>query len=225
MPEMTRPANSHQSDGAMAIERVVDAQSRARQQDDPAPAEAIRQRSEDRREHELHRREDAAEQAVDRGAPRRVSAAEVHDQARQDGNDDPERQHVDDDGDENEGKRSTPGSYGVRRAHRLRLDRLPGTQRGERGVIRGVDPVHVGGRHAQVAQLPVLQAVDPSVDRKRLAARPGLLDDRGLADVTRLLDDVQLAEAIDLRRECRRWARAVADAARTRPARDAASCR
>src|SRR4051812_30389796 len=96
-------------------------------------------------------------------------------------------------------KAARPGCTASGALISLRFDRLGGAQCSEGGVVRGVNPVYVGRGHAQVAKLPVLQAVDPPVDRKRLSARPGLLHNRGLADVASLLDDIQLAEAIDLR--------------------------
>ena len=42
-----------------------------------------------------------------------------------------------------------------------------------------------------------MQAVDPAVDDDLLAALPGFLDDGRLADVERLLDDVELAQRVD----------------------------
>ena len=48
----------------------------------------------------------------------------------------------------------------------------------------------------EIAQQAVVQRVDPGVDGERLAARPGVLHDRRLADVERLFQDVQFAQPI-----------------------------
>ena len=71
---------------------------------------------------------------------------------------------------------------------------------------------------------PLLQAVEPAVHDQLLAARPGVAHDRGLADVARLLDDVELAERVDAPRLVDAWP-ASRCAGRARPGRSAASCR
>src|SRR5215210_5790220 len=62
----------------------------------------------------------------------------------------------------------------------------------------------------EVAQQPVVQIVDPGVNGEVLAAAPGILHDRGLADMPRLFDDVEFAETpltlgrlVDGRNGCR----------------------
>src|SRR5262245_9194151 len=49
---------------------------------------------------------------------------------------------------------------------------------------------------AEIAQQAVVQAIDPAMNRDRLPLAPRVLDDRGLANVTHLLDHVQLAQSI-----------------------------
>lgn len=53
--------------------------------------------------------------------------------------------------------------------------------------------------HSQVVQEAIAQAVDPAMDLHLLPARPRVLDDRGVADIIGLLDDVKLAEGVQLR--------------------------
>jgi hypothetical protein len=52
---------------------------------------------------------------------------------------------------------------------------------------------------AEVAQPAIAQGVNPPVDGQRLPPGPGILHHGRLADVPRLLDDVQLAEQVDAR--------------------------
>ncbi len=54
-----------------------------------------------------------------------------------------------------------------------------------------------GDAHPEVAQQPVLEPVHDPVHGEFLAVRPGVLDDRRLADVDDLLDDVQLAQPVE----------------------------
>ena len=72
---------------------------------------------------------------------------------------------------------------------------------------------------------PSSQAVDPGVQRQRLAAPPRVLHDRRARDVHHLLDHVELAEPVDARDLVGKARRAAPRAARRRPARGAASCR
>ena len=83
---------------------VVEPEPEIRDQDHRPAAEAIRQRADARREQELHQRPDGAEQAVDFGGARGVAAEEVDHQLGQHRNDDAERQHVEQHGDEDEGE-------------------------------------------------------------------------------------------------------------------------
>src|SRR5574343_276901 len=48
---------------------------------------------------------------------------------------------------------------------------------------------------AEVVHQAVLQAIDPAVDGQPLAARPGIFDDRGIAQADDLFQHVQLAQA------------------------------
>ena len=95
---------------------VVEAEPEIRQQDHRPPSEAIRQRAVDRREQELHQRPGGAEQAEIVGAADRVAADEIEHELRQHRDDDADRQHVEQHGDEDEGeggaaKRSGCGSH------------------------------------------------------------------------------------------------------------------
>jgi hypothetical protein len=51
----------------------------------------------------------------------------------------------------------------------------------ERRLIHPLDVGQLGHRHLQIPQPSVTQAVDQAVHRQRLAAYPGVLDDRGFA--------------------------------------------
>src|SRR5258708_32351067 len=63
--------------------------------------------------------------------------------------------------------------------------------------LRLLGPAHRG---IEIVQPPVMNAVDQPVDGKRLAAPPRLLDDRGIAHIVDLLDDVELAQHVGMRR-------------------------
>src|SRR3954447_20718573 len=52
---------------------------------------------------------------------------------------------------------------------------------------------------AEIGEAAVLQTVNPPVDVDDLVAGPGILNHRRLADMSRLLEDVELAQAIDAR--------------------------
>jgi hypothetical protein len=53
------------------------------------------------------------------------------------------------------------------------------------------------GSDAEVAKEPVVEVVDEPVHRERLAARPRVSDDGGLADVRDLFDHVELAQTVE----------------------------
>ena len=55
----------------------------------------------------------------------------------------------------------------------------------------------MGDCHLEVPYDTVAERVDPAVDAKLLAARPGLLDENVGGDVPHLADDVQLAESVE----------------------------
>jgi len=63
-------------------------------------------------------------------------------------------------------------------------------------LIHRLHFLKVGNGEVQVPQQPVLEPVDPAVDRQFLATIPCVAGDRGLADVGNLLDDIQLAKPV-----------------------------
>src|SRR5690606_32279174 len=77
-----------------------------------AATEAIRQRTENRRADELHQRPYGGEHAINRRAARGIAAGEVDHDLRQYGNDQPQRQHVERDGDQNEDQRRSAQGCG-----------------------------------------------------------------------------------------------------------------
>src|SRR5438309_12096468 len=77
--------------------------------------------------------------------------------------------------------------------------RLAVTDRFQRSPIARLEFRRRGDAHAEMAEQPVLEPVNPAVDRERLAALPGVADDRRLTNVAHLLDHVQFAEDIDAR--------------------------
>src|SRR6478735_3737876 len=83
----------------------------------------------------------------------------------------------------------------------LPVRRVPEAKRCQGGVVGLVDAVDSARGYAEVAQAAVREAVYPPMNRQRLTSSPRLLDDRGLTHVSRLLDDVQLAEPIDTYRK------------------------
>ena len=87
-------------------QHVVQRQSEIRQQHHRPPAEAIRERAEDRREQELHQRPGGTEQAEDPRRRRRVVVDKTFHELGQDRQDQAERKHVEQDGDEDEGCRA-----------------------------------------------------------------------------------------------------------------------
>ena len=99
-------------------QHIVGREPEIRQQHHRPPPEAIRQRAEHRREHELHQRPGGAEQAEDARRVRRVVVDEALDQLWQDRHDHAEREHVEQDGDEDEGDRAAPDRRSALR-HRL----------------------------------------------------------------------------------------------------------
>ena len=98
-------------------QHIVQRQPEIRQQHHRPPAEPVRQRAEDRREHKLHQRPGGAEQAEDPRRRRGIVVDKAFDQLRQDRHDQAEREHVEQDGDEDEGRRAA--------AHRRALSAAP----------------------------------------------------------------------------------------------------
>ena len=81
-------------------------------------------------------------------------------------------------------------------------------------IVVPFDPTVAADQELRItlAEQPVVQPVHEPVDRDLLAPSPGVADDRRLADVLDLVDDVQLAQPVDpigfgqsrQRRLCRR---------------------
>ena len=59
-----------------------------------------------------------------------------------------------------------------------------------------VDLVGVGNADGEVAEQTVTKPVDETVYRERSARCPGILDDRCVAHVADLLDDVEFAQSL-----------------------------
>ncbi|MGY3527999.1 hypothetical protein ACVISU_000767 [Bradyrhizobium sp. USDA 4452] len=87
-------------------QHVVRGKAEIRQQDHRPAAKAIGQRAQDRRADELHQGPDRAEHAEDACRVGGVIADEALDQLGQDRDDDPEREHVEQQGDEDEDHRA-----------------------------------------------------------------------------------------------------------------------
>ena len=60
-------------------------------------------------------------------------------------------------------------------------------------VLRAMD------RLPQRSENPLVEAVDPGMDRDFLTSLPSILDDRGAGDVAALGKDVEFAKSIELR--------------------------
>ena len=109
-------------------QHIVERQAKIRQQHHRPPAEPVRQAAEDRREEKLHQRPGGAEQAEDPRRARGVVVDKTFHQFRQDRHDHAERQHVEQDGDEDERHR--------RAAHRRRFDDALGRRLAHDGRLR-----------------------------------------------------------------------------------------
>ena len=66
-----------------------------------------------------------------------------------------------------------------------------------RGGGRPLDVRRPADRHLEVRHKAVGKGINPTVDRKVLAARPGLLHENVGGDVAHLPDDVELAQAVE----------------------------
>src|SRR5699024_5972401 len=67
--------------------------------------------------------------------------------------------------------------------------------------VSTIDRLHIhmtSKANIHVTQQAVFKAVHPAMHRQLLPARPGILNDGALADLLRLMDDVKLAQTIDL---------------------------
>ncbi len=113
-----RDAGDHPADKQPAERRrkrhqhVVEGQAEVRHQDDRPASEPVRQRAEQRREDELHQRPDRAEQPEPSGGGGRIVVEEALHQLRQHRNDDAERHHVEQHGDEDEAEGGAAGRCG-----------------------------------------------------------------------------------------------------------------
>ena len=96
-------------------QHVVEAKAEIGEQDHRTAAEAIGQGAQQRRCEELHQRPGGAEQTVDARRISGVVVGEAFDQFWQDRQDHPDRQHVEQDGDEDEAHRRAPRPRGWRR--------------------------------------------------------------------------------------------------------------
>ena len=109
-------------------QHIVQRQPEIRQQHHRPPAEAVGERAKDRREQELHQRPGGAEQAEDPRRRRRVVVDKTFHEFWQDRQDQAEREHVEQDGDEDEGCRTA--------AYRRRVGRLRGRRLAHDGRLR-----------------------------------------------------------------------------------------
>jgi hypothetical protein len=153
MPEITRPKKSQLTVGAKAID-IVQPESKIRQQNDRPAAKAIRKRTEHRREDELHQRPNRAEQAVDLGGSAGVAAHETLDQLWQNGNDDSERQHVEQDGKEDE--RQSRAAHTLRKKIKRKNDKkkINCKERLLKGDFAGIRPENYDGKNELQSRLP-----------------------------------------------------------------------
>ena len=87
-------------------QHIVQRQSEIRQQYHRPPAEPVRERAKDRREQKLHQRPGGAEQAENPRRRRRVVVDKTFHEFWQDRQDQAERQHIEQDGNEDEGRRA-----------------------------------------------------------------------------------------------------------------------
>jgi hypothetical protein len=63
-------------------------------------------------------------------------------------------------------------------------------------LVSGYDPGIIGNGELEIPDESILNTVGPAVDEEFLPVVPGILDNRGLADVDDLLDDVEFAEPV-----------------------------
>src|SRR6185503_326880 len=98
---------------------VVETEAEVGEQDDRTAPEPVGERALHWREHELHQGERRPEYAEDRRGARHVAALQLQDELREHRDDDPERDHVEQDGDEDEDERRAPSSDHTR--HSLKV--------------------------------------------------------------------------------------------------------
>jgi len=81
----------------------------------------------------------------------------------------------------------------------VRCNQLFGGQRCARRCIAGSQLRLGRGTHTQVLQEPIAKAIDPAVNGQCLTTNPGVAHDGRSADIRRLFDDIERAEAVVLR--------------------------
>ena len=81
----------------------------------------------------------------------------------------------------------------------VRCNRLFGGQRCARGCIADSQLRLGRGTHTQVLQQPIAKAINPAMNGQCLTTNPGVAHDSRSADIRRLFDDVEAAEAVVLR--------------------------
>ena len=106
--------------GSPGHEEIVEAEAEVGEQDEGAAAEAVGERADDGGEEELHGGEDGSEEAEHLGGRGGVAVEEAFDEAGKDGGDHAEGEHVEGDGEEDEGGGGAAafgrmGGEGVRR--------------------------------------------------------------------------------------------------------------
>src|SRR5712691_350540 len=74
--------------------------------------------------------------------------------------------------------------------------RTSGSNQGERAAVAVHYLVGSRDRYVQVAYQSISQTIDPAMNGQCLPALPCVLDDRGSAGVSDLLDHVQLAQQV-----------------------------
>jgi len=102
MPEMIRPQKQPADGGCDCHDNVIQAETEAREQQNGPPAELIGKHADHGRKEKLHRCENSEEDAVPIGRARHVVVQKIQNQFRQHGRDQPEREHVEHDRDEDE---------------------------------------------------------------------------------------------------------------------------
>ena len=136
-------------------QHIVRGEAEVREQDDRPPAEPVGEAAEHRREHELHQCPGRAEQAEDPCCLRGVIGDKALDQLGQDRHDQPEREHIEQDGDEDESDGAA--ARGLRRRYAVGTRQLGvdhGLPSGDRPQPRGTNAdLYTRGRGRQCGGL------------------------------------------------------------------------
>ena len=109
-------------------QHIVEREPEIRQQHHRPPAEPVRQAAEHRRKHELHQRPGGAEQAENPRRARGIVIDEAFHELGQDRRDQAEREHVQQDGDEDEGHRRAAQPRCLARGLLRRFDHALGSR-------------------------------------------------------------------------------------------------